>query len=103
MSYRSIKRVLGETSLERKCRLLFGACLFVLITASFWWYGNQTEKMVYERNPNTGRLLVDQILYLRHWESLETNKDFQDVVRRLTKSLSKEQYKWTFIKPKSTN
>lgn len=103
MSYRSIKRVLGETSLERKCRLLFGACLFVLITASFWWYGSQTEKLVYERNPNTGRLIVDQILYFRHWEKLETNKDFRDVVLKLTKSLSKEKYGWTFLKPKIEN
>ncbi len=37
MSYRSLKRVLGETSLERKCRFLFGACLLMLITGSFWW------------------------------------------------------------------
>ncbi len=41
MSYRSIKTVLGETSLERKCRFLFGASLLVLITASFWWYGRK--------------------------------------------------------------
>ena len=36
MSYRSIKRVLGETSLERKCRLLFGGCLLLLISGTFW-------------------------------------------------------------------
>ena len=49
MSYRSFKRVLGETSLERKCRFLFGACLLLLITASFWWYGKRTEQLVYRR------------------------------------------------------
>lgn len=38
MSYRSFKRVLGETSLERKCRFLFGACLLLLITSSFWLF-----------------------------------------------------------------
>ena len=48
MSYRSLKRVLGETSLERKCRFLFGACLLMLITGSFWWYGRSTEELVYE-------------------------------------------------------
>ena len=46
MSYRSIKRVLGETSLERKCRLLFGACLLVLITGTFWWVENIAGKLV---------------------------------------------------------
>ena len=61
MSYRSIKTVLGETSLERKCRFLFGASLLLLITVSFWWYGWQTEKMVFQQNRNTGRLLIGQI------------------------------------------
>ena len=43
MSYRSIRDILGETSLERKVRFLFGLCLFALIAASFWWYGSRTE------------------------------------------------------------
>ena len=64
MSYRSFKRVLGETSLERKCRFLFGACLLLLITGSFWWYGKQTEGLVYKQNPGKGRLIVDTVLTL---------------------------------------
>ncbi len=67
MPYRSIKRVLGETSLERKCRFLFGACMLLLITAAFWWYGSRTEKLVYEQNPIKGRLLVDQVMLAMHW------------------------------------
>ena len=59
MSYRSIKRVLGETSLERKCRFLFGVCLCAdhrqLLVV------RQPDRgLVYEQNRNTGRLLVDQ-------------------------------------------
>ena len=38
MSYRAFKRLLGETSLERKCRFLFGAGILLLIAASFLWY-----------------------------------------------------------------
>ena len=34
MSYRGIKRVLGESSLERKIRILFGICLLVLIAGA---------------------------------------------------------------------
>jgi hypothetical protein len=30
MSYRGVKKAIGETSLERKCRLLFGTCLLPL-------------------------------------------------------------------------
>ena len=50
MSYRSFKRVLGETSLERKCRILFGVCLALLIAGSFWWYGSRAEEIVYEKH-----------------------------------------------------
>ena len=103
MSYRSIKRVLGETSLERKCRFLFGGCLLLLITASFWWYGSQTETMVYRQNRNTGRLLVDQALYVKHWESLETNGKFLPLVQDLTKRLSKQEYKYQFIRPNTSD
>ena len=35
MSYRTVKRVLGETSLERKCHWWFGLSLVVLLTLSF--------------------------------------------------------------------
>jgi signal transduction histidine kinase len=48
VSYRGVKRVLGETHLERKCRLFFGTCLAVLIAGSFWWYGSRTENLVYD-------------------------------------------------------
>jgi signal transduction histidine kinase len=46
MSYRTFKRVLGETNLERKCRWWFGISLAVMLTLSFTWYGQQTEKLV---------------------------------------------------------
>ena len=48
MSYRAFKRLLGETSLERKCRFLMGTGSLVLITASFWFYARQTERIAYE-------------------------------------------------------
>jgi signal transduction histidine kinase len=104
MSYRSIKRVLGETSLERKCRFLFGACLLLLITTSFWWYGSQTEKMVYQQNRNTGRLLVDQVMYLRHWEKWgEKDDNFRWLIQELSKGLSNQKYEWRFLKPNSSD
>src|SRR5574340_858226 len=100
MSYRSIKRVLGETSLERKCRVLFGACLLLLITASFWIYGGQTESIVYEQNRNTGRLLVDQVMLATHWGKLEKTA-FVQVIDALTQRLSNQEYKWDFVRPTS--
>jgi signal transduction histidine kinase len=99
MSYQSIKRVLGETSLERKCRFLFGGMLLVLITASFWWYGRQTEQLVNQRNPIMGRLLVDQSMLEVHWKELETDEEFRvDVLKDLTANLGKEDYSSGYIK-----
>ena len=56
MSYRTFKRVLGETSLERKCRWWFGISLAVLLTLSFTWYGRRTDEIVYDTA--AGRTLV---------------------------------------------
>src|SRR5688572_13275078 len=62
MSYRAFKRLLGETSLERKCRFLFGAGILVLITLSFGLYAYQTEHLTYEQADTTSRLLVNPSL-----------------------------------------
>jgi signal transduction histidine kinase len=101
MSYRSFKRVLGETSLERKCRFLFGACLLLLITASFWWYGEQTEKLIYKRNRTTGRVLVEAIMGLRHMEKLETREEFKEMVQSASESLRNQEYTWSSLRPEA--
>jgi two-component system sensor histidine kinase BarA len=62
MSYRAFKRLLGETSLERKCRFLFGAAILMLITLSFWLYAYQTERLAYDQAVNSCRLLVNPSL-----------------------------------------
>ena len=46
MSYRSFKHLLGETSLERKCRFIFGLGILLLVTVSFFLYGKKTEELV---------------------------------------------------------
>jgi two-component system, NarL family, sensor histidine kinase BarA len=97
MSYRSFKHVLGETSLERKCRFLFGACLLLLITGSFWWYGRQTEALVYKQNPDRGRLLVDTALTRTHWEKLETNKEFKAIIPLFSADLEQKDVPVRFI------
>src|SRR5438067_947049 len=62
MSYRAFKRLLGETSLERKCRFLFGAFILLLLTSSYWLYAWQTEQLAYDQLTTTCRLLVVQIM-----------------------------------------
>jgi two-component system, NarL family, sensor histidine kinase BarA len=97
MSYQSIKRVLGETSLERKCRFLFGGCLFVLISASFLWYGMNTDKIVNEQNRNTGWLLTMQELLVRHSKGLVTT--FSEVSEEVAKRIKQQPYNARFILP----
>lgn len=59
--------MLGETSLERKCRLLFGAALMILITASFWIYANRTRRIVESQQIGKARdLIVPEIMYRQH-------------------------------------
>ncbi len=78
MSYRAFKRLLGETSLERKCRFLFGAFILVLITLSFWFYALQTEGLAYEQTTTTCRLLVNPILAKQHLPHLKV-KNYKDL------------------------
>jgi two-component system, NarL family, sensor histidine kinase BarA len=100
MSYRTVKRLLGETSLERKCRFLFGGGLLLLITGSFYFYGRQTTKLVYEQNVITGRLLVSPIIFQHHWKYFET-KDFQDKIDAMARELKPaelDKYKWDLLR-----
>ncbi|MEK6247601.1 MAG: hypothetical protein N2C12_05430, partial [Planctomycetales bacterium] len=102
MSYRSFKRVLGESNLERKCLFLFGTSLLLLIFGSFLWYGERTNEIVYQQNPKTGRMLVNNIM-LHHWKYLETNNDFKPIVDELIKDFKKEDYDWSVIRPAINN
>jgi signal transduction histidine kinase len=62
MSYRAFKRLLGETSLERKCRFLFGGFTVLLLFASFWLYAYLTEGLAKDQLKVTCRLLVVQVV-----------------------------------------
>ncbi len=105
MSPRSIHRVLGETSLELKCLVLFGAFLLLVISASFFSYWQVTETVVTEKNPETGREMAKQAMIITHWEGLErlrfTEGDLQEpdeqqdwvgVIRQLRKNLDRQAH-----------
>lgn len=67
VSYRALKKIIGETSLERKCRLLFGFALLVLITASFWLYDYSTQRLIESQQVLAAQSLVKRILQLHHY------------------------------------
>jgi two-component system sensor histidine kinase BarA len=70
ITYRSFKKLLGETSLERKCRFLFGGGLMLLITGSFWFYAHRTAQIVNAQNEQTARTLVRKVLQIEHRKSI---------------------------------
>lgn len=86
MSYRTIKRLLGETSLERKCRFLFGGGLMLLITGSFYFYAWLNARLVYEQNVLRARMLVIPIL-LEHAWSQGATQEFEPLFRELAGEL----------------
>lgn len=76
MSYRSLKRVLGESNLGRKLRWLFGACLLALIAAAFllvYWIQLDLVRRSADRN---GHEWVRNNLYDIHWKVWEKNPNF---------------------------
>lgn len=99
MTYRSFKEILGETSLERKCRFLFGLCLLLLITGSFWWYGQRTEEIVFTTTRSTGRHLVDAVMINHHWKNLEADKKYTNPIETLGKMLQNQPYSWRILSP----
>src|SRR5438552_14895327 len=89
MSYRAFKRLLGETSLERKCRFLFGAGILLLITLSFGLYAYQTEHLAYDQAVTSCRLLVTPILVQHH---LQTKMDQKLEGKQLQLALSLAEF-----------
>ncbi len=67
ISYRALKKIIGETSLERKCRFLFGFALLILITASFWLYDYSTQHLIESQQVLSANSLVHRILQLHHY------------------------------------
>jgi two-component system sensor histidine kinase BarA len=102
MTYRSITDILGETSLERKCRFLFGLCLLVLITGSFWWYGSRTEELVYTKTRSTGRHFVDAKMLQYHWEKLEPDTRYASLIEQLGSILRPQPYRAWLLDPAAT-
>ncbi len=103
MSYRTFKHLLGETSLERKCRFIFGGGLFVLVSLSFSWYGHKTETLVAGQTVGNARRLAPEIILKLHAQN-ETAvnpvaaKLLEEVDRSLKRQDDLENYEGQIIK-----
>jgi two-component system, NarL family, sensor histidine kinase BarA len=93
MSYRNIKRLLGETSLERKCRLLFGGGLLLLISGSFWIYARQTQKLILVQNENLARSLVASVIIEKHASKFERDYGEEPNIELMSRELKPNEFK----------
>src|SRR5689334_9738147 len=86
--YRSLKRVLGESNLERKCRWLFGICVASLIFVAFWWVDRISEGLIEETAQSKGRDRVRYALFDLHWQ-FWTRRD-EDASVRTVEELNRD-------------
>ena len=102
MSYRTLKRWIGETNFEVKCLILFGFGLVVLAVITILLYWQQSAELVGERNRQTGRLLLAPIILEKHWKTAETdeNQKVTELIDELASSLKPEdlrEYQWSLF------
>ena len=89
MAQQSWRRVLGETSLERKCRLLFGFWLTLLISGAFWGVEKVSSDLILKNTRTTARDVVDIALLKPHFNYWETREDKQGFADLLGKQLAR--------------
>jgi signal transduction histidine kinase len=101
MGYRGFKKAIGETSLERKCRLLFGTCVLPLVAGSFWWASNMSNKIVVEQTRFTGEALAKEVLVEAHVSKQESEQSLQRVDERIVEMLRSKNVAWQVLLPKN--
>jgi signal transduction histidine kinase len=104
MSYRAIKHLFGETSLERKLFYVFGASTLVLIAGSFLLYFFLTEQLAYDQISDTCRLLVVPLIAQENME-----KDRREALKKFRMHWRDElpeglrNFSYRFLKPDSSD
>ena len=96
--YRSLKRVLGETNLERKFRWLFGLSIGTLIFLAFFWAGRIARNLIEETAEHKGSDLVRVALFSRHWYVFEKDPAGRQLQEHLTQELAHEAVDARFLK-----
>jgi signal transduction histidine kinase len=99
--YRSLKRVLGESNLERKFRWLFGLSIGTLIFAAFLGVWYIQKELIDDTAQAKGRDLVRVVLFDLHWKTWNTNPDNPaevELQEQLTTALAQEQYDHIILK-----
>ncbi len=99
MGYRSLKKVLGETNIERKCRWLFGLCLFVLVFVAFGLVDYIGERLVLRNTYQNGHEWVRTFLFDKHWEVWETDTGLKAVQQTMSDELLGTRHEASVLTP----
>ena len=106
MSYRSIKRRLGETHLQRKFLAMFFASFLALIAVSFYFYMRLNDAMVARQNPAKGKLLANTSVIEIHWLEFDRTSpsgtpdpQWKKTIEDLSAGVRGEDYDWSFLLP----
>jgi len=100
MMSRGLKRILGESSLERKTRWLLGGGVLMLMSLSFGIYAHQTENVAYEQLTQTGRALVKPFIARFHvGPELRRGMDEFTEMTEATWPKNLTGYKYQLIRP----
>ena len=91
MAKRRLTRVLGETSLERKCRIFFVCCLGLLIGGAFWGVERVAVNLVMKNTRDKGRNLVDIVLLRSHIDYWEDREEYKRLAVSLKADLGQHQ------------
>lgn len=97
MSYRTLKRMIGETNFELKCLIMFGVGLTVLATATYLLYSWQTTDLVEKSNLRTSRQLVTATLFELHWKYTEGDTPVAPMIDEFAKTVRSKDlpdYQW---------
>jgi signal transduction histidine kinase len=98
MSYRSLKRVLGESNLARKFRYLFGLFLVVVLLLAFLSVYWTTTRLVYDTTRRKARDLADIALLKQHFIQWERNNlGHKELVSEMIEGLSHEPYEYAVL------
>jgi signal transduction histidine kinase len=93
MSYRRLKRLLGETNFELKVLVLFGTGLTVLAVSTFFLYRSQTTKLLDRTTRSTARSLASAQVLKTHWQWDVTDSRLEALISDLSIEVQPEELK----------
>ena len=96
--YRSLKRVLGESNLERKCRWLFGICVGGLIALAFFSVDWIAENLINNAASDKGRDVARLALFNLHWSVIDKDSRSQMLQKEMTQQLYREYLDARWVK-----